>query len=506
MDMMAGLRRGAQQIGNKGGKGATRSTYFARWKPPQANAQALQYLTPEETRGLQLSEAVVFIRGEYEDVYQTVDERGVPLPGPVIQPAHRFRAHTCAVPMSKNGRKWTSFRDVVCSAGTDQHSPQPCVGCYHNDHGTDMNPRDQWAFNVAHLGWYHLVPYVKNNQVQMKNDKSGPIMNKNECFSYKMENVAKARADQQQRGTNTARTCEGCQQRASYTWGDHRLIQVGKNQLEDILKFNDELGKTCMKCGTGVVTVAYDCANPQCNAEILNVGTSGWTNAQIDTFSKSPYQCQTCQFVGTPVPAFECGYDLRNMQKIQGCPENVDPQPLTIFDVVVWIQREGDNQKSHLVFKQWVPISHFKMPDGKNSGYEDNRPLPDALQDIAPKPFDLKEMYAPMKLDEQAEEMKMANPYAQQGQSQPYQAYGPPGGPPAPQGGPPAPGSGYGPPQGQQPQQSWGQPQPQQPPQQQWGGQQPQQPQQGWGGQNPQQPPQAGPPVYPGTGRPNYGT
>lgn len=487
MNIMAGLRRGAAQLNSgKGGRGPTRSGFHARWKPPHLNDDLLKNLTPEETRGTQIAEPVVFVPGEYADEYQKIDDNGVPLQSPIIQPAFRFRAHTFAVSMKpKNGGKaFTSYRDIVCSAGTEAHAPQPCCGCYYVDHGVkDSSPKDQWVFNIAHLSWYHTVPLVKDNQIQMKKDGSGPVLIKDECWSYMPKNQALLRADQMRRGAPAmGRQCDHCGQRHPFTWGDHRTLQVGKNHLENILALDTQLGQNCANCKTGIIVVAYDCEH--CHQEMLDVASSGWTNAQLDQFSKSQYQCQRCQQVTRPVPAFECGYDLRTMQKVSaGCPDNVEPRPLTLFDVVVWIQREGESTKSAVVVKRWVPITEFTMPDGRLSGMEDGRPLVEALKEIAPKPFDLKAMYSPPKLEDQAKIIQRDNPYAQP-QGPQYASYGAPGAGQqlqnGPQSGPyvnnPAqPPQGYGPPAGYGPPQ---QPQQQQPPQQ----------------------PQYGPP-----GRPNYG-
>jgi hypothetical protein len=492
MGSMGGLRRGAAQLNKGGGGGARRVSYYARFKPPQANKDILAYLTPDETRGIQLAEPVVFLAGEYEDIYQRTDENGQPLPGPVFSEALRVRMHTFPVGgQSRSGQKYNRFIDITCSAGPESHAPQPCLGCHSVDKGESVGAKDQWIFNIAHLAWYHEMPLMKEGQIAMRKDGKGPVMIKNECQSYKMLNIAFQRMDQQKRGQSQARPCEGCAQNAKFIWGEHRLIQVGKNQLNNILDMDSELAKSCMNCGTGVITVGYDCE--KCSTEMLDVAKSGWTNAQIKQFSETVYQCQKCGHSGRPMPAYECGYDLRTMQKIPGgCPDNVEPRPLGIFDVVMWIQREGDSTQTEMVVKQWTPISRFTLPDGRLSGTEDNKPLGEALQTIVPTLFDLKKMYAPQSLDDQAKAVKRPNPYAQQQQQyqaygQPQQNYGP-GAPPPQAYGPVGQPQGYAPQQPQQPQQ-WGPP-----PQQ----QQPQQPQ-------PQQPPQQLGPSYgpPGT-RPNY--
>jgi hypothetical protein len=435
---MDGLRQGAKQINSGKGKGAIRSSYYARWKPPQLNDSILKNMTPDETRGIQVAEPIVLIKADYEDLYQKVDENGHPLTAPVIQPAYRFREHTFAVTVKPRGggRPFQSYRTIVCSAGVDQHAPQPCVGCYYNDHGEKCAPRDQWAFNIAHLAWYHMKPLVKDNQVVFKKDKPGePVMVKDECLTHNMENIVRARADQYlPQGQGRSKACEACQQQAEFIWGDHRILQVGKGQLENILAFDDELAKTCANCNTNLITVAYVCK--RCQEDVLDVASSGFTNAQLKQFADSPVQCR-CGNVDRPAPMYDCGYDQK-MNKLQdrGCPENVDPRPLSIFDVVLWVQREGEATKSEIVIKSWTPISQFAMPDGSLS--PDGRPLSEVLKDIVGRTYNMVEMYSPQKLDEQAKTIDHQDPYASQQQQ--YSSYGQqPGHNPQP---------GYGPPQG----------------------------------------------------------
>lgn len=505
MGSMAGLRRGATALNNSKG-GSKRNVSMARWKPPKMPAGLVGYLTPDETRGTQVAEPIVFMAADYIDVYQTHDENNQPLPGPVHQPAYRFRSHTVPATIKpKNGQAFQKFVDLICSSGIDQHAPQPCLGCYFVDHGEDISARDQWAMNVAHLGWYHEVPLVRDGQIQMKRDGKGPVMVKNECQTHRMLNQVYQRMDQATRGKPQARPCEGCQQQAPFVWGDQRVVQVGKNQINNILAFNDQLGNTCANCGTGIMVVAYTCS--RCNEDILDVASSGWTNAQIDQFSKVVSQCRACGNIDRPVPAYECGIDLRTMQPVAGgCPENVSPRPLDIFDVVVWVQREGESTTSALVVKYWMPIQNFRMPDGRLSGFQDGRPLADALKEIVAKPFDLKAMYTPLSLDEQAKQIQRQNPFvaaapAYSAYGAAPQGYGPPGYPP-----PGAPGTpGYGAvPTGALPGQAPAYQPPYGPPPQQMGPPPPQQ--QAWQPQpQPGQAP-AYPPVPPGGQRPNYGS
>lgn len=501
---MDGLRRGASNLNQGKGKGSVRSAFFTRWKPPQmivgsgtgknrTTFDLRPFLSPppHEEAKVEAAEAVVLIPGDYEDVYAMYPE-GHPqmgqrvLPPPKQEGLH-IRAHTFNVfmkPRNPNERGYNSFREIYCSAGPEPHAPQPCVGCYQVDHGQkDSRARDAWVFNIAHLAWYHLIPYTKDNVVQMKKDGSGPVMIKVECMQHKMENVYLGRAAHAGRApadiARRFKECEGCQRQAEWTWGDHRILQLGFKHLKNIFEIDDMVGKKCINCGTSILRIAFDCE--KCNNELLDLSQVMWTNDQVEMYTKTQQQCQ-CGHLGLPKSAYECGFDDNFNRVAEPCP---NPQKTTIFDCVLWLQREGESTDSEVVVKRVERISQFQA---RTPG---QRPLPEFLTEIVKEPFNLAEMYKPDSLDDQAESIRVDNPYAQQQQQytnygqQPggYQDPGQQGYPPAQGYQPPGPG-GYAPP---------GPPTTYQPP-----GAAPQQ-------QGPAYGPAGSPPNYPQAGRPNYG-
>jgi hypothetical protein len=228
----------------------------------------------------------------------------------------------------------------------------------------------------------------------MKRDNSGPVMVKQECMSYKMENVYLGRAIASGRVPATLakkyKECEGCKQHLQHVWGDHRVLKLGFKHLKNLFEIDDKVGKKCLGCGTGILRVAFDCE--KCQAEILDLSQVQWTNDQIEQFSKQPVQCQSCGQNGVPKSGYQCGFDDNYNQVAQSC-EN--PQKTTIFDCVLWVQREGESTESEVVVKRVELLSQYQT--------QDNRPLQDHLKEIVKEPYNLAEMYKPETLDEQAE-------------------------------------------------------------------------------------------------------
>lgn len=425
MSGMEGLRRGAQNVNNgKGGKGGKGRGFYSRWKLPYMEEDLKKFLAapPNEESRMGVSEPIVLLKGEYEDLYAR-DEHGNPIvPAPKSEGLH-LKTHTFSVMVpGKNGQKgYQQFRDITCSAGPEAHAPQPCVGCYQNDQGVDGRPRDQWAFEMVHLGWYHQSPLIKDNQVQMKRNSNEPVLVKNLCDAHNKLNQIRARAFQANpQKWKEPYACEGCQGGHPWAWGDHRTFQIGKNHLMNLLEINDKIGEKCATCSTNILRIAFDCGNQNCDNELLDVASTGWTNDQLSQYAGMIIGCQKCGYQGYPVPVYSCGFN-ENYQRI--AEECRNPEQMSFWDCVIWVQREGESTNSELVITRFDPISSFQTPDG--------RPLADIIKELTQNRFDLVETYKPDSLEEQAKRLFIQNPYAanqpqyqQYPGQQPYQGYG----------------------------------------------------------------------------------
>ena len=468
-----GFRRGARAIqGTRSRKGGNKKGAWAlNWKPPKK---------PDGSPN-DVAQPVVFRAGQYDDKYALEDFKQsgkYPIYDFYHHRTHNFRLSP------------TNFRTVECSAGHDPHAAQPCVGCYECDHGAKgAEPRDQYAFNIAHLWWYHMVPWVKEvngvQTIQYKKDQTGnftnePVLVQKEC---------------------TLNGCEHCRNQAPVKMGAHRIFDVGSGHLDEIASLDNQAGQRCSNCLTYVKLLGYRCGNPQCpghaqNLWLMDVATAGLDNAGLAKYASTAAHCTACNTASIPQEIIDCGYDFNRFGKVTlqdgtaaGCyARGQFPKRLTIGDMVIYLQREGEGTKTKLKPVRMMTIAEFSQECSQMLG---GRNLVDVLAEIVPEPFDMETLLEPDTLEEQAKRLDKPNPYAQpaqapSGQQPGYSPYGQ-----VQQ----APQSPYQQPPAQPPQVYGGQPagQPGQPPQVY---QQPQQPQQ------PQHP---GFPNVPNTGRPPYG-
>lgn len=463
-----------------GGKSGGKGGYFNKLRIPKLTPELQSMLRANELPG----DPIMLVQPEvpYDDIY-AVDDNG----NWTGQKEAALHVLTHQIQSVKNGR--TDYAEFTCTAGPNRHAPQNCVGCQQADAGNKSvgNSRQHWAFNVKHLVPYHEVPLMdrKTNTIRYRKDKPNePVMVLEACRMGSPSERLYAMKNRKQ--------CDPCARGIAVTYGAPKVLVLGKSHLEDLLSVDAHLEQTCANCATRLVKLGYTCAH--CNSVLLDLAQTQMTNEQVKDYAATPQQCHSgiCGNVALPKPAYACGYHPSGSYKLPngGCPPNVPPRPLSIFDVVFYVHKIGENTQSKLVISPPTPIQHFTTPTGNDLAQWLQAPH---LQ----RSFDLKDMYKAQSAEEQANICNVQNPFVQQQQL--YQQYPGQGQPqqqqyaPAPQ---------YGAPQAPQPQappygvqQPGFPPQPQQQPQyQQYNG--PQQPQPGAG--NAQYPP------MPFSGRPDY--
>lgn len=434
MSRLSNLRRGAAKTGG-GGKGKGKGGFYAKWTPPSFENLSKQ-LTPAETRTeVQAAEPVVLVPGEYLDPHNLHPITMQPSKGEMYHHhSHRYQRFY-------KGRA-AGYRSATCTRGPDPHNPQPCVPCLLIDQ-KEMDEkasgsRSSWVVNAVHLVSYYEAPYVKDGQIQTKNDGT-TIMIKRECKqgtinnrSYWTQRAAKSN------GKETAQ-CEGCAQGFPHVLGNHRYWELGKGHLNALLDFNEkELSNTCYYTGTGIVKKGFVCGT--CRTPLMDIAASQFTNEQIQQYEDSPQTCTNpqCQAVNLPVPDYESGFDTQFVAKVAGYQPPVDAagvpiplRPLDLFDVVIWIQREGEGTKSAPVIKKWERLT--QAPFGEGGAPFD---LTGVVESLASETFDFAELFS-TDPGQQAKDLDTANPYAQQQQPGGYPppsqgAYAPSAPPPQP--------------------------------------------------------------------------
>jgi hypothetical protein len=382
-------RSTAADTRKKAGKGG-KAAWFEKMRLPQDNPTPL-----------------MLISAEYVDPTPAPEE--VEIDPATGRPKEVKKAYAKAIVHTRkaiiNGKE--RFLDEICSAGSNPHNPQPCVGCYAEDSGDkSVGKKEIYLFGFTHLIPYHGHPVIENNQVRMKGDGSGPLINYSEC---------------QGRTCNFCRVLAGHQalppsnpnpkpweiwpgyRREDLTtiFAQRRYTELGKGHLSDLQGWDAIVSSQCGSCRSQLITDGFAC--PSCNNMVIDMSNDPRTDQQIAEAVAKPYPCLHCS---RPVI-------LREVIACDTCAaQGRQPRQLGIFDVVLWGMRQGEGTKSHLVLQRFETLEDFSRTAQANqliASALQGKTVQQVLQEVG-VPYDFASLYAPRDLKAQSERLMLPMP------------------------------------------------------------------------------------------------
>jgi hypothetical protein len=390
-------------------KGGRRGSFYDRYRLPAEPA-------PEA--------AIVLIRGDYIDATPAPEQieldPATGRPKEVHNPYYKMRKHKHA--LKKNGVDW--YLDEICSAGSDPHNPQPCVGCYAMDSGNKaVGVNEFFALGMIHLAYYHGHPLLDDHgQITMKKDKPGEQVTIYDECTGRTCNYCKVIAGQPPIASQQDPWPGYPQQTLSTIFGRRRYLELGKGHLSDISGIDAVIGSMCGNCGNQLTTDGFIC--PTCNSMIIDMGADPRTDEQIAAEVCKPYPCMKCQRAVMAQEIVSCEVCERQNQKgVQ----------LTLFDVVLQARRQGEGTKSHVTRSNHFTIEQFAQRI--DPAWLQGKTLRQYIVDLAGQPYDFAEMFAPRSLQDQSKRLELPMPpsapgtqaqpqYAQYATPQAQQVYG----------------------------------------------------------------------------------
>jgi len=229
-----------------------------------------------------------------------------------------------------------SYREVPCS-GKD------CVGCYAKDGGDKrVTTRDKFALNVLHLALYRkeqqkdkdgkVITYSEDGKDHRRGDA---VMGWNEVVGRKDRKDTLANIKPLLASGNVA------MYRRKY-------LDLGRNHLEALMAVDEMSSKLCF-CGGRLAPTAFHCTG--CDELLCDVENSNMTPKQVNEYSGSRQRCGACGCV-----------DFTKIITI--CDTCEEPTPMSVFDVVAYVRKQGENTASTIVVEKIVPLMEFTLPDG----------------------------------------------------------------------------------------------------------------------------------------------
>lgn len=393
MAMSAFRRSAATETKNKGGKGG-KGAWYEKMALPKGSP------TP-----------VLMLRGGYVDPNppQSLIEID-PATGrakPVINDFFKYRKHKRKL-MGPGGKE--EFRDEPCSAGNDPHNPQPCAGCSAMDQGDkSVTLQDMYLFGVLHLAPYHLHPLFdyKERVFREKQDKT-MMMTYSECEGRTC-NYCKVQNGQQPVVQQGEIWPPFQPNMISTTFGHRRYLELGKSHLSDLEGFDNSISSICAnpQCQQQLCVDGYAC--PTCNNMIITMASDPRDDKEISEAVLLPYPCLTCQRSVLLKEIVSCEFCEAAGRQFQ---------QTSLFDNVLFLFRQGEGTKSHIMMQRYQPIDVFGTQLQQMGWLRDGKTIRHLIEEIG-KPYDFAEVFKPRSLADQAQKLKLAAPQALQS------AYGP---------------------------------------------------------------------------------
>lgn len=228
-----------------------------------------------------------------------------------------------------------SYREIPCAG-------KECVGCYAKDGGDPrVTTRDKFALNVLHLSIYRKEP-IK--------DKDGKVVTYSEDGKDHRRgdvvmgwNEVTGRKDRKDIAANPA---------AAIASGDvslyrRKYLDLGRNHLEALMAVDELASKLCF-CGGNLAPTAFHCES--CDELLCDVENSNMTAKQVNEYSSSRQRCASCGHLGFT-------------KIITICDSCEEPSPMSVFDVVAYVRKHGENTASTIMVEKIVPLTEFTLAD-----------------------------------------------------------------------------------------------------------------------------------------------
>lgn len=205
-----------------------------------------------------------------------------------------------------------------------------CGSCWEIDENgaRDISKRRLSGFLLLNYGWYYLVPAMKDGKV-LRREKESKYGKKGSIIYDRMpeaEALAEfGRAKIKREGF------ERVQGRAEH-WS------MGVNHLLRLSAEIDDLEREC-RCGGTIGIPIWECES--CGAEVIDLTgkDTDLTVDEVNQMTSGPCKCGACGAL-----------DLLN--PVHDCDNCNNPDPLELWDVDLWVRREGFDNQSTLVISK----------------------------------------------------------------------------------------------------------------------------------------------------------
>lgn len=276
----------------------------------------------------------VLIKGEYVNEIMKGDKKL-----DVVEPFMYYSKHYFPGRKKGDGAPF-----LGCSAGIQEKEnddgttslvagKDDCVGCAQNEISRNWNEDDapegepkpvtvgyaspSRVYSIVVMAWYHKIDSGK------KNKKGYKIFNFPPC---------------------KGKTCPYCEEGNGVRFfGQPNWIELGRNHSATLDEIEEEtVGRVC-QCKGEIITTGFQC--PECG----HITEVDWDLLTEEDRVQLLYEDQRCD---------GCS-EILQMNELIACTKCTEPRPLSIWDLVLWMERSGEGKETVLTLKRFMPIDVF---------------------------------------------------------------------------------------------------------------------------------------------------
>jgi hypothetical protein len=282
---------------------------------------------------------VLLLKGKYVD---DSDEALAENNGePIELPHHEHNAHPMKVVLP--GGRYPVYRQPPCNG-------PGCYACKKSKQGDSrlegQQPKTFYSINCLHLSIFEKV-HIEDKDGKLlyygettKFHKEGdPICGWEEVTGRKSRKAAIADLD----------TLLDDEDIGGIKLAQKRYLILGSGHMMNLEDIEKVVGKSCF-CGGHLEVVAFMC--PKCGEVLVDVEDADMDAEAVDAYEEERHRCGACGHIGLP-----------EVETV--CDECQDPDPLTIFDVVLKLRKKGEGAQTVIDCEGFVPIAEYEFPNGE---------------------------------------------------------------------------------------------------------------------------------------------
>jgi len=284
------------------------------------------------------AEPILLTPGEYPDpdnIDEETEEMG-------FAHFHTCKSHGVKLKPKGPGSYYSDRCNLEYAQTIGQAEEANCLPCLKREQGDRrIGLKSLYSFNVVHFGIFEKQP-VERDGKKVRYERDGENHKRGDVV-MQWGQVTRPRDKKE-----ILEEIDDLIEEEEVVLARKKYVEVGLGFRDQLTLIDEDASKFC-RCGGNVAPEAFECE--RCEEELISVEEENLSPKEVEDYSVERQKCDHCGHVGLPVP-------------IPVCDNCNEPEPLTFAEVVAYVRRVGEGNKSQIRIEKVVPITEFELPNG----------------------------------------------------------------------------------------------------------------------------------------------